>query len=354
MVIQMDNLLHILLLLSPSIIYYTARKPIRTNYKLRKDFKLKGVNTSVLPTEVLRKVNDIDEARILEQQFGPSIIEFVNTIKQNIPNSDLSLFYNNFNNIKTSVKNFKISNSILGEHIGAQWVPEDNKIELSKDNYKLTIDHELFHVSTTYIDPKTHIIFCGFQQIKSANNQIGEGLNEGYTQYLTEKYFSSVPLLKAYPYEKRIAETVELIVGQEKMQSLYFNANLKGLIDVLKQYNTEDNVYNFITTLDFLNKHLTDKNLTPNSNQIRLNSLKSINSFLIQTYIKKVIIEYPNEKIDTNDVFEKLVPLLTKMPNEAKINGKPITIIDDALMVQIINDAFSSYEISEDRKTISK
>jgi len=353
-VIQMDNLLHILLLLSPSIIYYTARKPIKTNYKLRKDFKLKGVNTSVLPTEVLRKVNDIDEARILEQQFGPSIIEFINTIKQNIPNSDLNLFYNNSNNIKTSVKNFKVSNSILGEHIAAQWVPEDNKIELSKDNYKLTISHELFHASTTYIDPKTHIIFCGFQQIKSANNQIGEGINEGYTQYLTEKYFSSAPLLKEYPYEKRIAETVELIVGQEKMQSLYFNANLKGLIDILKRYNTEENVYNFITTLDFLNKHLTDKNLTPNSNQIRLNSLKSINSFLIQTYIKKVIMEYPNEKIDTNDLFQKLVPLLTKMTSKIKINGKFITIIEDEQMMEIIKDALSNYEINEDKKTISK
>lgn len=350
----MDNLLHILLLLSPTIIYFTARKPINTNYKLRKDFKLKGVNTSVLPAEVLRNVNDIDETRILEQQFSPSIIEFINTIKQNIPNSDLTLFYNNFNNIKTSVKNFKISNLILGEHTGAQWLPLENTIELSPDNYKATIDHELFHVSTTYIDPKTHIVFCGFQQIKSANNQIGEGLNEGYTQYLTEKYFSPSTLLKAYPYEKRIAETVELIVGQEKMQSLYFNANLKGLIEVLKQYNAEEKVYNFITTLDFLNKHLTDKKLTPNSNQIRLSSLKSINSFLIQTYIKKIILEYPNEKIESKEVFEKLVPLLTKIPNYIKINGKPVTIIDDGLMMEIIKDAFSDYKPSEDRKTISK
>lgn len=57
----MDNLFHILLLLVSSIIYYTAKKPIETNYKLRKDFKLKGIKTSILPPEVLRKVNDIDE-----------------------------------------------------------------------------------------------------------------------------------------------------------------------------------------------------------------------------------------------------------------------------------------------------
>lgn len=350
----MDSLLDILLLLSPSIIYFSARKPIKTNYKLRKDFKLKGVKTAVLPNEVLRKVSDIDEAKILEQQFGSSIIEFINIIKQNIPDSDLTLFYNNLNNIKTSVKDFKISNLILGEHTGAQWLPLENIIELSASNYKSTINHELLHVATTYIDQKTKTVLSGFQQIKNENNQIGEGLNEGYTQYLTEKYFSHTDILKAYPYEKRIAETVELIVGQEKMQSLYFNANLNGLIETLKQYNTEENVYDFITTLDFLSKHSTDKKLTSNSEQIIINCLKSINSFLIKTYIKKTILEHPDKDIEIKEVLEKLIPLLTKIPSSIKINGKSINLTDQDLMMEIIDDALSSFEKSEDRKTISK
>lgn len=349
----MDNLMHILLLLSPTIIYYTARKPIKTNYKLRKDFKLKGVNTSILPTEVLRKVNDIDESRILEQQFGPSIIEFINTIKQNIPNSDLTLFYNNFNNIKTSIKNFKISNFLLDKHTAGQWSPEENTIELSKDDYKSTIDHELFHVSTTYIDPKTHIIFCGFQQIKSANNQIGEGLNEGYTQYLTEKYFSSHSLLKSYHYEKRIAEVVELIVGQEKMQSLYFNANLKGLIDILKQYNTEENIYKFITSLDFLNKHLNDNYLTTNSNKILLNSLEYVSSFLIKTYIKKLILESPKEKIDVRQLIENTYTVLAKIPFVKK-NKRDFYTFNEEFIIKVIKETLSNYEVCEDKKTIKK
>ena len=349
----MDSLVNILLLLAPTIIYYTAGKPIKTNYKLKKDFKLKGVKTSVLPTEVLRKVDDIDEAKILEQQFSPSIIEFINTIKQNIPNSDLTLFYNNFNNIKTSVKNFKISNLLFDEHIGAQWLPEENTIELSEDNYRTTIDHELFHASTTYIDPKSHIIFCGFQQIKNINNQIGEGLNEGYTQYLAEKYFSSHPLLKAYSYEKKIAEAVELIVGQEKMQSLYFNANLKGLIDALKQYNTEENIYNFITTLDFLNKHSRDKHLTPNSNKIILNNLEYINSFLIKTYMQKLILEFPEEKIDVRQLIENIYPILTKIPN-VKMNKREFNALNEEFVANVINETLSNYKSSDDKKTISK
>lgn len=234
-------------------------------------------------------------------------------------------------------------------------MPLKNTIELSSDNYKSTINHELFHVSTTYIDSNSNVIYCGFSQlqIKKGNKQIGEGLNEGYTQYLTDKYFPSKPLLMAYSYEKRIAEIVELIVGQEKMQSLYFNANLKGLIDVLKQYSTEENAYNFIVTLDFLNKHLTDKKLTTNSNEIKLDSLKIINSFLIQLYINKIILEQPNKKIDTKEIIDKLISLLTLLPGGATTYGKSFNVTDNELIMKIINDAFSSYEISED-KTILK
>ena len=108
----------------PKVLYYKTERQITDNYDLKKDFKLKGVNTAILPIEVIRKCNDIDEERILKQQFGESIINFINVIKQNIPDSDLVLFYNNFNYIKTSVKNFKLLNAIFGEHVAAQWIPE--------------------------------------------------------------------------------------------------------------------------------------------------------------------------------------------------------------------------------------
>jgi len=348
----MDDLLHILLFSMPSIIYFFARRPVINNYKIRKDFKLKGVSTSVLPTEVLRKVNDIDEKRFLEQQFSDSIIEFIDVIKQNIPDTDLKIFYNNFNNIKTKNKNFKISNLIFDKSTGAQWLPDENIICVSSDNYKSTINHELLHASTTYIDPNTNTIFCGFQKNKSSNNQIGEGLNEGYTEYLIEKYFSV--LYQAYTYEKSIAKSVELIVGEQKMQSLYFNANLKELIDILKQYSTAEKALDFITTLDFLNNHLRDKNLTSYSKNIILNSLKSINHFLIQTYIKKVIMESPNGKTNSKEVLEKLIPLLTIIPFILKKDGKSIIVNDDKEIIEVIDETFSYYKFSEDRKTILK
>lgn len=283
--IDFDQILRIV---SPIIIYYTVRKPISTNFNLIKDFKIKNANTAALPVEVVRKFDDINEKEILKKQFGPLIMEFVEVVKENIPEIDLTILFNNLNTLNSSIKSFKLLNLILGSEIAGQYDPKNNTLELSKSNYSLTIDHELFHASTTVVDNTAGIIYCGFQQITSKNKTIGEGLNEGYTQYLTEKYFGKKrPLLKAYVYEKRIAEIVEKIIGEKKMKTLYFSANLNGLVECLKQYSSEEDVYRFINALDFLNKHMKDKYLIPSSTEIIMNCLKYINSFLVKVCLRK-------------------------------------------------------------------
>lgn len=222
--LQQIDFANILMLISPSIIYFTAKKPIESNYKLRKDFKIGGVKTASLPVEVIRKFDDINEEEILKKQFGELIINFANTVKENISEINLAIFLNNLNTLGTSIKSFGVSNRIFNRSTAGQYNPKKNAIELSKDTYNLTINHELFHASTTIIDKSTGMIYSGFQQISDKNKQIGEGLNEGYTQYLAEKYFgNNNSLITAYVYEKRIAETLEMIVGKEQMQLFYFN-----------------------------------------------------------------------------------------------------------------------------------
>ena len=51
----------------PKVLYYKTERQITDNYDLKKDFKLKGVNTAILPIEEIRKCNDIDQERILKQ-----------------------------------------------------------------------------------------------------------------------------------------------------------------------------------------------------------------------------------------------------------------------------------------------
>ena len=148
----MDNFLSILCFLMPSIVYYSARNnPIAINYRLRRDFRLNGAKVEI-PNGVVRKVDDIDEERFLKQEFGSLILEFIDTIRSNVPSSDLALFYNNFNDVKTRVRDFKKLNFLCNGNVVARWVPKSKTVELSGDNSLLTINHELFHVSSTYKD----------------------------------------------------------------------------------------------------------------------------------------------------------------------------------------------------------
>ena len=95
----------------------------------------------------------------MKQKYGSLIVDFFNTLSQEIPNEDLTLLFNNFNTLTTATKNFKLSNYISRKNIAGQYIAEENKIELSDKKYELTIDHELFHASSTIVDLITGIIF---------------------------------------------------------------------------------------------------------------------------------------------------------------------------------------------------
>ena len=55
---------------------------------------------------------------------------------------------------------------------------------------------------------------------------------------------------------KEIAETLETIIGKENTQLFYFNANLNGLVEYLKKYAPEDEIYKFINKFLSCRLHL--------------------------------------------------------------------------------------------------
>ena len=321
--IQNINLGNIIAFLSPTIIYFGVKKEIMPSYNLRKDFKIKNTKTEILPSEVIRKYNDVDEKRLLEQLYGQSLVDFLKTISEEIPKEDLNILFNNFSTLTTTIKNFKLSNKIKNKNIAGQYISKENIIEVSKKDHEQTIDHELFHAATTIIEPETGNIFCGFLQIRN-NVEIGRSINEGYTQYITENLFGKKKkLLQAYGYEKSIAQVVEMIVGKEKMQSLYFNANLKGLVDCLKQYTDEEKIYNFFTTLDFIGKYIQKDIRTQKSYNFLFESFKEINHFLIEIFINKLGILAEDIEFETISYKfkEEITKFIVLLPQEIKIKG---------------------------------
>ncbi len=122
-------------------------------------------------------------------------------------------------------------NFILKARTSGNYDVEKNAVSVSENVADIGIYHELFHMSSSVVKEKKK--YSGFHQTDFKTN-LGREINEGYTELLTNRYFPSLNLSSiAYQYEAFVAERLEQIVGREKMQSLYLNANLKGLIDEL-------------------------------------------------------------------------------------------------------------------------
>ena len=114
----------------------------------------------------------------------------------------------------------------------------------------------------------------------------GHGINEGYTQLLTNRNTEGFSYF--YLYETRIATMVEEIVGQEKMQKNYFTANLKGLIEELTKYISEEEVMKFIQALDFYQEYEFETSLLPGKSQKLDSSKQFIEKFLLEASLNKL------------------------------------------------------------------
>ena len=84
---------------------------------------------------------------------------------------------------------------------------------------------------------KNNIEYCGFQiRLLDINGEIGRGLNEGYTELLSERYFN---VSATYWFERVFAIQLEKIVGEDFLKENYFNHNLQAIRDKLAEYSSK-------------------------------------------------------------------------------------------------------------------
>lgn len=344
-IIQLEqiNYLEILDAIKPLIIYYVTSKAIAT-YNLHRDYKPKNISKVTLPPELTSEYSEIDINKIVATKYGESIVKFANVVINNFSAEDLTNFYNNINELKTKSKKFGIQNLILRSKTAGKYDPKKNEIKIDDDTAETTIYHELFHMaSSTY---KDGIRYSGFHQasLKSGITSLGKGINEGYTELLSQRYFmpdSSVS--GAYEYQVDIAETLEQIIGKEKMQSLYLNSNLKGLIDELKQYVSEEEIMKFISNTDFLVNHMDDKKLQLFENNMIGNCLKSINRFVIICYSKKLQQQVKDGEISSNDeILQKLAEFISLLASNIKIRKRRYEVMTDKDIQESLKASFEN------------
>jgi hypothetical protein len=172
---------------------------------------------------------------------------------------------------------------VSGGEVGGIYNSKENRIVIFKDIPKV-IFHELMHMSSTIITENKR--YCGFY------NQIGRGINEGYTQYLTEKFFPEEFEKKEeeiYKLETNYAMKTAMLIGEDKMTELYFKANLHGLVEEISKYSNKKDTIEFINCIDKINTFSHSKNpFLIMKNEVIDSCMDYIFDFLVQAYSNKI------------------------------------------------------------------
>ena len=235
-----------------------------------------------------------DNISVPNNKYEKEVNTFIKVIKQEINNDNLNIMYNNFNNLK-----FVDDYENIPENAQAFYKPSSNSIYIK--NNTSTIYHELMHAASTYTDIENGILNSGFAQLIDLT-EYAKGLNDAYSQLLTERYFDK-ECLHLNIREKDFLKILEQIVGQEKMEGLYFRADLKGLIDELSKYSDVNDVNKFIKLLDYYYYMLFNPNLI---NSKILQKEQEIYYNLATYYLFKIVSQsmYNYQKLNNEPLFK--------------------------------------------------
>ena len=258
----------ILSLVVAGVIIYIDQE-IEGYIDLKKDLKPKNIRQIKVTKKQLEKLKNIEKEEIINKTFGKDMWHFLEVAKDNFSEEEL-------NNLYKNISSLKIKEHLLCEHRG-YYSPASNKIVLKKDEDD-SLYHELFHMAS--FNDKC---FGGFFQYEG-NYCIGRGLNEGYTDLLTMRYFPIRDYESSYSLEVNIVKALEMMVGKDLMTELYLTADLKGLIHNLQKINSNQSIMRFINDVDFLNKYRKSKR---NKEFVDL-KIEEVLSFLKSSAINKL------------------------------------------------------------------
>ena len=178
-------------------------------------------------------------------EYDKLINSYINIIKDNNTAEENELLERNLKTLK--VTKLPILQRCFKRNYTSKYLVYKNKIILN-EKVMDSLGHELLHVASTNATCK--IIYSGFMKFDSIGNEIGRGLNEGFTELLTNKYFNKKDISSYQLFETNIASYLSEIIGFNKMKKFYFNASLESLIIELKKYDNLENIIKFIKNID--------------------------------------------------------------------------------------------------------
>lgn len=255
-------------------------------------------------------------------QNQPITTPFTNYMQSQMPHCDFSLLYKNITSLKITKNN-------LSKNTYAYYNSKENIIYINKNYNKQVLPHEINHMaSTDYVNNNN--IFSGFRQ-----NTFGAGLNEGYTEVLTHRYFKKEKPAFSYNFFFRIASSIEIIIGQQEMECLYYKADLKELIKIMNNYTSYSDIKLLIINLDYLYRSYVTYANKVTENKILINKIKEIYIILTKMYIKHL----EQEKRFTKKQLQEEIYLFCYALNSKDNKFKKLNIEENINTFEIFHDA---------------
>ena len=206
---------------------------LATAYNLKKNYIIKTINKDTLLKIMPSNYQEIDYTRLEKMPAYEEVKNFINFVSKHFKEEDLLLFYKNINNVTIMKLTSSKDNPLAGTYHILK-----NQISTT---HKSHIYHELFHMTS-----------CQYGNVGFHNNYLnsGIGINEGFTELLTRKYFGCSENDCSYLVETSVASVLSSIIGEEKMTKLYMEGNYFGLLIALDTYLDPVNLSDFFHKLD--------------------------------------------------------------------------------------------------------
>ena len=234
----------------------------------------------------LKKYNKKHKIRINRQIYAKTLDLFVKTLSHYFDEEELTNLYNN-------VKNLKFEHVSELESFIGKYDLEKNKILLKVNAPIKIIIHELFHMASancSYFPGNG-----GFRLLTDDRKKtIGNGLDEGYTDKMTHRYFfrhGKANKVVTYSYEYLIVSALEYVIGQRTMEKSYLKADLYGLICEMLMYSNKTDIELFLKNTDYAVKNRIIKTFSMDSSkedkEYLMDRMDEIANFLLDIFYEK-------------------------------------------------------------------
>jgi len=250
---------------------------------------------------------NIDEAK-----FKRAIEQFQEKLSFEAPYINLDIFNKNLKTLGIFYNNYSFYNRLTKQGIRASYDSIENNLYITKDEVSRILYHELLHTATADINKETKEYKVGFRYANIKENiHLGRFFNEGYTEVVADRYFG-MRAAPAYVPEKAFASMIEDVVGKEKMETCYFEANVLGLFRELEKYSSQEKMVQFFKDIEQMH-HNSATGVYDPKEQSRL--FGNCQQYCLECYLTKLKQKgMSHEEISMNyakyldTVYERVIP----------------------------------------------